>query len=94
MEFFRNCVWKGPTVRPSMDFKNRIVKDHFCPELKELVISCWSHRWQHRPSMAEVEGNLATFIESRINPDTTGFTSADVEDNSLRYNVKGSSPSK
>jgi len=94
VEFLRKHVWQGAIIRPSMHFMNRIAKDHFCLELQDLVVRCWSHRWEHRPSMATVEANLTKFVESRINPDMTGFMSAEMEDHSFRYSLKGISSPK
>jgi len=61
IEFFIQHVWQGPTVRPSLEFKNPMIQKYFCPQLQDLVMKCWSHRWQHRPSMAVVEENLRKF---------------------------------
>lgn len=77
LEFFNQSVWQGQTVRPSMQFKNRTAQEHFSPQLQELVESCWSHRWQDRPPMREVERTMSQlFVHQFKNCSERALTSS------------------
>lgn len=58
IDFFVKNVWEGPHKRPSMTVKSRTVRRNFLPCLQKLVPSCWSHDWQSRPTMGQVESTL------------------------------------
>jgi hypothetical protein len=85
IQFFKQSVWQGATVRPTMNFKNRIVHDHFSPSLQALVESCWTHRWRDRPAMSEVETTLREILDSRSSM-RSEVTATTVEE-SFRYNA-------
>ena len=58
IDFFVKNVWEGPQKRPSMVLKSRTVRRNFLPCLQKLVPLCWSHEWQSRPTMGQVESTL------------------------------------
>jgi hypothetical protein len=96
IQFFKQSVWQGATVRPSMHFKNRVVQENFSPSLQALVESCWSHRWRDRPAMSEVEATLCEILDSGSSK-RSEMTTPTVEE-SFRYNAPfettGSEPSR
>ncbi len=58
IDFFVQSVWHGKRERPSMRLNGQTVRRNFLPIIQTLVQSCWSHEWQHRPTMEVVESTL------------------------------------
>jgi len=84
IDYFVKSVWDGPQKRPSMVLKSRTVRRNFLPCLQTLVPSCWSHDWQSRPTMEQVESLLRDEVlhGSMV---TTGGDGISTDDNDMLF---------